>query len=76
METMTFVRQAGTAVYLVTLSIQCFAIAVLIRWATTASIERGVARLSSLHSAASVNPSISANSGRPYFRSSTNCSSR
>jgi voltage-gated potassium channel len=49
---MTFARQAGTAVFLVTLTlgIQCAGIAVLIRWAR-ASIERGVARLSSLHGA-------------------------
>jgi voltage-gated potassium channel len=49
---MTFARQAGTAVFLValTLSIQCAGIAVLIRWAR-ASIERGIARLSSLHAA-------------------------
>ncbi len=52
MEMMTFARQAGTAVFLVTLTlwIQCAGIAVLIRWAR-ASIERGVARLSSLHAA-------------------------
>jgi voltage-gated potassium channel len=52
METMTFARQAGTAGFLVTLAlwIQCAGIAVLIRWAR-ASIERGVARLSSLHAA-------------------------
>lgn len=49
---MTFARQAGTAVFLVTLAlwIQCAGIAVLIRWAK-ASIERGVARLGSLHDA-------------------------
>jgi voltage-gated potassium channel len=49
---MTFGRQAGTAVFLVTLTlcIQCAGIALLIRWAR-ASIERGVARLSSLHAA-------------------------
>ena len=49
---MTFAHQAGTAVFLVTLTlvIQCAGIAVLIRWAR-ASIERGVARLSSLHGA-------------------------
>ncbi len=49
---MTFARQAGTAVFLVglTLWIQCAGIAVLIRWAR-ASIEQGVARLSSLHAA-------------------------
>jgi len=49
---MTFARQAGTAVFLVglTLWIQCAGIAVLIRWAR-ASIERGVARLSALHAA-------------------------
>ena len=52
METMTFARQAGAAVFLVTLTlaIQCAGIAVLISWAR-ASIERGVARLSSLHAA-------------------------
>jgi len=52
METMTFARQAGAAVFLVTLtlSIQCAGIAVLIRMAR-ASIERGVARLSPLHGA-------------------------
>jgi voltage-gated potassium channel len=50
--TMTFTRQAGAAVFLVTLTlgIQCAGIAVLIRWAR-ASIERGVARLSSLRAA-------------------------
>jgi voltage-gated potassium channel len=49
---MTFVRQTGIAVFLVTLTlwIQCAGIAVLIHWAR-ASIERGVARLSSLHAA-------------------------
>jgi voltage-gated potassium channel len=49
---MTFARQAGTAVFLVTLTLgmQCAGIAVLIRWARD-SIERGVARLSSLHAA-------------------------
>jgi hypothetical protein len=49
---MTFARQAGIAVFLVTLTlwIQCAGIAVLIHWAR-ASIERGVARLSSLHAA-------------------------
>jgi hypothetical protein len=43
MKTMTFARQAGTAVFLVTLTlwIQCVGLAVLIRWAR-ASIERGV----------------------------------
>src|ERR1700722_1199982 len=52
MRIMTFARQAGTAVFLVTLTlwIQCAGIAVLIDWAR-ASIERGVARLSSLHAA-------------------------
>jgi len=52
MEMMTFARQAGTAVFLVTLTlwIQCVGIAVLIRWAR-ASIERGLARLSSLRAA-------------------------
>jgi len=51
-ETMTFARQAGTAVFLVTLTlwIQCLGIAVLIHWAR-ASVERGVARLSILHAA-------------------------
>jgi voltage-gated potassium channel len=50
METMTFARQAGAAVLLVTLtlSIQWAGIAVLISWAR-ASVERGTARLSSLH---------------------------
>jgi voltage-gated potassium channel len=49
---MTFARQAGTAVVLVTLTlwIQCAGIAMLIHWAR-ASIERGVARLSPLHGA-------------------------
>jgi len=49
---MTFARQAGIAVFLValTLWIQCAGIAVLIRMAR-ASIERGVARLSSFHAA-------------------------
>jgi len=49
---MTFARQAGIAVFLVTLTLwmQCVGIAVLIRWART-SIERGVSRLSSLHAA-------------------------
>jgi len=49
---MTFARQAGTAVFLVTLTlwIQCLGIAVLIHW-VRASIERGVARLSTLHAA-------------------------
>ena len=52
METMTFARQAGAAVFLVTLtlSMHCAGIAVLISWAR-ASIERGIARLSSLHAA-------------------------
>jgi len=52
MEMMTFARQAGSAVLLVTLTlwIQCAGIAVLIRMAR-ASIERGVARLSPLHGA-------------------------
>jgi voltage-gated potassium channel len=52
METMTFARQAGAAVFLVTLtlSMQCAGIAVLISWAR-ASIERWIARLSSLHAA-------------------------
>jgi len=52
METMTFARQAGAAVFLVTLtlSIQCAGIAVLISWAR-ANIERGIARLSALHAA-------------------------
>src|SRR5215472_9131091 len=52
METMTFARQAGAAVFLVTLtlSIQCAGIAVLISWAR-ASIERGLSRLSALHAA-------------------------
>lgn len=50
MQMMTFARQAGTAVFLVTLTlwIQCAGIAVLIRWAR-ASIEHGVAHLSSWH---------------------------
>src|SRR5215467_13927486 len=50
-KTMTFAHQAGTAVFLVTLtlSIQCAGIAVLISWAR--SVERGIARLSSLHAA-------------------------
>jgi hypothetical protein len=50
MLTMTFARQACTAVFLVglTLWIQCAGIAMLIRWAR-ASIERGVAHLSALH---------------------------
>jgi len=49
---MNFARQAGIAVFLVTLTlwIQCAGIAVLIHWAR-ASIESGVARLSSLHAA-------------------------
>jgi voltage-gated potassium channel len=49
---LTFARQAGTAVLLVTLTlgVQCAGIAVLIRRAR-ASIERGVARLSSLRAA-------------------------
>jgi hypothetical protein len=48
----TFARQAGTAVFLVTLTLwlQCAGIAVLIRMART-SIERGVARLSALRAA-------------------------
>jgi len=48
---MTFARQAGAAVFLVTLtlSIQCAGIAVLISWAR--SVERGIARLSPLHTA-------------------------
>ena len=48
----TFARQAGTAVFLVTLTLwlQCAGIAVLIRWAR-ASIESGVSRLSALHAA-------------------------
>jgi len=52
METMTFTRQAGAAVFLVTLtlSMQCAGIALLISWAR-ASIERGIARLSSLNAA-------------------------
>jgi hypothetical protein len=52
METMTFARQAGATVFLVTLtlSMQCAGIAVLISWAR-ASIDRGIARLSSLHAA-------------------------
>ena len=52
METMTFAHQAGTAVFLVTLTlwIQCLGIAMLIHSAR-ASIERGVARLSALHAA-------------------------
>ncbi len=52
MDMQTFARQAGIAVFLVTLTlwIQCAGIAVLIRWAR-ASIERGLARLSSLHAA-------------------------
>jgi hypothetical protein len=52
MDTMTFARQASTAVFLVTLTlcIQCAGIAVLIRWAR-ASIERGVGRLSPLRGA-------------------------
>jgi len=51
-ETMTLARQAGTAVLLVTLTLwtQCLGIAVLIHWVRT-SIERGVARLSTLHAA-------------------------
>ena len=49
---MTLVRQAGTAVVLVTLtlSIQCAGIAVLIHWAR-ANVERGVGRLSTLQAA-------------------------
>ena len=52
METMTFAHQVGVAVVLVTLtlSIQCAGIAALISWAK-ASVERGIARLSSLHAA-------------------------
>jgi len=52
MEPMTFARQAGAAVFLVmlTLSIQCAGVAVLISWAR-ASVERGIAHLSSLHAA-------------------------
>jgi len=57
METMTFARQAGAAVFLITLtlSMQCAGIAVLISWAR-ASVERGIARLSSLHAAVLMNP--------------------
>jgi voltage-gated potassium channel len=49
---MTFGREAGTAIVLVTLTlwIQCAGIAVIIRWART-SIDRGVAHLSSFHAA-------------------------
>ncbi len=49
---MTFGREAGTAVVLVTLTlwIQCAGMGVLIHWAR-ASIERGMARLSPLHGA-------------------------
>jgi voltage-gated potassium channel len=49
---MTFGREAGTAIVLVTLTlwIQCAGIAVIIRWART-SIQRGVAHLSPLHAA-------------------------
>jgi voltage-gated potassium channel len=49
---MTFGREALTAVLLVTLTlwIQSVGMAVLIRWAR-ASVERGLARLSSLHAA-------------------------
>jgi voltage-gated potassium channel len=52
MEMMIFARQAGIAIFLVTLTlwVQCAGIAVLIRWARD-SIERGVARLSALHAA-------------------------
>ena len=52
-EIMTFARQAVAAVFLVTvtLAIQCAGIAVLISWAR-ATVERGIARLSSLHAAA------------------------
>ena len=52
MRIMTFARQAGTAVFLVTLTlwIECTGIAVLVHWAR-ASIQRGVARLSSWHAA-------------------------
>ena len=51
-ETMTFASQLGTAVVLVTLTLwlQCLGLAVLIHW-VRASIERGVARLSTLHGA-------------------------
>jgi voltage-gated potassium channel len=51
-KTMTFARQAGTAVLLVTLTlwIQCLGIAELIHMAR-ASIERGAARLSALRAA-------------------------
>jgi voltage-gated potassium channel len=51
-ETMTLARQAGSAIFLVvlTLWIQCVGIAVLIRWAR-ARIESGLARLSSLRAA-------------------------
>jgi voltage-gated potassium channel len=50
-ETMAFARQAGAAVFLVTLtlSIQCAGTAALISWAR--SVERGLSRLSSLHGA-------------------------
>jgi len=49
---MTFARQAGTAIFLVTLTlwIQCLGIAELIHWAR-ASIDRGMSRLSALHAA-------------------------
>jgi len=52
MEMMNFARQAGIAVFLVTLTlwIQCAGIAVLIHMAR-ANIERGVSRLSSLYAA-------------------------
>jgi voltage-gated potassium channel len=52
MTTMTLMRQAGSAVFLVifTLWLQCAGIAVLIRWARV-SIESGLARLSSLRAA-------------------------
>jgi voltage-gated potassium channel len=48
---MAFARQAGAAVFLVTLtlSIQCAGMAVLISWAR--SVERGLSGLSSLHGA-------------------------
>jgi voltage-gated potassium channel len=49
---MTFARQFGAAVFLITLTlwIQCVGIAALIHWAR-ASIERGMARLNPLHGA-------------------------
>lgn len=51
-ETMTFARQLGTAVVLVTLTlwIQCLGMAELIHWAR-ASIDRGMSRLNALHAA-------------------------